>query len=65
MPTVGQIVPSHDFAHVMLQVNDNSARKSRTTETAPVTYANLLFAFVSPKGIDREMQRKTVSISLQ
>lgn len=55
MPTVGQIVPSHDFAHVMLQVNDNSARKSRTTETAPVTYANLLFAFVSPKGIDREM----------
>lgn len=55
MPTLGQIVPGHDYAHVMLQINDNSARRSRVSESAPTTYANMLFAFVSPKGIDREM----------
>lgn len=55
MPTVGQIVPLHEYAHVMTQINDNSARPSVTESPAIETYCNMIFAFTSPKGIDREM----------
>lgn len=55
MPTVGQIVPLHEYAHVMTQINDNSARPSITESVANETYCNMIFAFTSPKGIDREM----------
>lgn len=55
MPTVGQIVPLHEYAHVMTQINDNSARPSITESAATETYCNMIFAFTSPKGIDREM----------
>lgn len=55
MPTTSQIVPEHDYAHVMCVVHDNSQRPSDALTDGLTTYCNMLFVFSSPKGIDRQM----------
>lgn len=55
MATTTQIVPEHDYAHVMCVVHDNSQRPTDQLSNALTTYCNMLFVFSSPKGIDRQM----------
>lgn len=56
MPSTSQIVPEHEYAHVMVVENDNSQRPRDTVNSTPTTYCNMMFVFSSPKGIDRELQ---------
>lgn len=56
MPSTTQIVPEHEYAYTKVVVNDNSARPSDTVETTNTTYANMLFVFSSPKGLDNELR---------
>lgn len=56
MASTTQIVPEHDYSHVMVVEHDNSARPSDSTTSALTTYCNMMFVFSSPKGIDRELQ---------
>ena len=56
MPSRTQIVPEHDYAHVMVVEHDNSARPSDAVNGTPTTYCNMMFVFSSPKGLDRELQ---------
>jgi hypothetical protein len=56
MATTSQIVPEHEYAHVMTVIHDNSARPSDSLSSAETTYCNMMFVFSSPKGIDRELR---------
>lgn len=56
MPSTTQIVPEHEYAHVMVVEHDNSQRPQDTVNGTPTTYCNMMFVFSSPKGIDRELQ---------
>lgn len=56
MASTTQIVPEHEYAHVMVVTHDNSARPKDTLGNADTTYCNMMFVFSSPKGIDRELQ---------
>ena len=49
MATTTQIVPEHDYAHVMCVVHDNSQRPTDQLSNALTTYCNMLFVFSSPK----------------
>ena len=53
MPSRTQIVPEHDYAHVMVVEHDNSARPSDAVNGTPTTYCNMMFVISSPKGLDR------------
>lgn len=56
MASLTQIVPEHDYAHVMTVIHDNSARPTDSLGAAETTYCNMMYVFSSPKGIDRELQ---------
>ena len=55
MPSTTQIVPEHEYAHVMVVTHDNSARPNDKLGSADNTYCNMMYVFSSPKGIDREL----------
>lgn len=55
MPSTTQIVPEHEYAHVMVVTHDNSARPNDKLGKADNTYCNMMYVFSSPKGIDREL----------
>lgn len=56
MPSRTQIVPEHEYPHVMVVEHDNSQRPNDRATNVLQTYADMLFVFASPKGIDREIQ---------
>ena len=56
MPSTTQIVPEHEYAYTKVVVNDNSARPSDSIVSTNTTYANMLFVFSSPKGLDNELR---------
>lgn len=56
MPSKTQIIPEHDYPHIMVVEHDNSQAPSDRDTGALQTYCNMMFVFASPKGIDRELQ---------
>ena len=56
MPSYSQIVPEHNYAHVMTVINDNSAKTTAAVTNVEQTYCNMMCVFSSPKGKDRELQ---------
>ena len=56
MPSRTQIVPEHEYPHVMVVEHDNSQWPNDRATNVLQTYADMLFVFASPKGIDREIQ---------
>lgn len=56
MPSKTQIIPEHDYAHVMVVEHDNSQRPSDRATTVLQTYCDMMFVFASPKGIDMKLQ---------
>lgn len=54
MPSATQIVPEHQYAHVMVRENDNSMAPNDNDLSRLETYCDMMFVFASPKGPDRE-----------